>query len=181
MYARTASKPSLIRTGCVPAGPRPPNDGEPPANETDDSEDDEDEDDVMAAAGTPSARIDGSPGPRDKALCAVYAIIAAGALIATWSQNIRFFTQDDNGGLGGFLRDAWANPAAASLSNDVVFVALAAAVFMVVEARRLGIRHVWIFLAGSLLVAISVALPLFLLVRQRVLATARTTASVPPS
>lgn len=135
----------------------------------------------MAAAGTPSARTDSSLDPRDKTLCAVYAIIAAGALIATWSQNIRFFAQDDNGGLGGFLRDAWANPAAASLSNDVLFVALAAAVFMVVESRRLGIRHVWIFLAGSLLVAISVAFPLFLLVRQRALAATRTAAAPPPS
>ncbi|SEF50823.1 Protein of unknown function [Thermomonospora echinospora] len=110
---------------------------------------------------------------QDRILCGIYAAVAVGALIATWSQNIRFFARDDNGGLAGFLRDAWANPAAASLSNDVVFVALAAVVLMVVEARRLGVRHVWAYVVGALVIAISVTFPLFLIARQRRLAELR--------
>jgi len=110
---------------------------------------------------------------RDRTICALYGVLAFGALIATWSQNIRFFMRDDNGGLTGFLKDAWANPAAASLSNDIVFVALAAAVFMVIESRRAGVRHVWAYVVGSLLIAISVTFPLFLLARQIKLAQAR--------
>lgn len=115
----------------------------------------------------------GRSGSHDNALCALYGVIALGALIATWSQNIRFFAQDDNGGLGGFLRDAWANPAAASLSNDVLFVAFAAVVLMIVEARRLRIRRVWIYVVLSFAVAISVAFPLFLIVRQRAISAGR--------
>lgn len=103
---------------------------------------------------------------QDRVLCWVYGVIAAGALIATWSQNIRFFSQEDNGGFTGFIKDAWANPAAASLSNDLSFVALAAAILMIVEARRLGIRHVWAYLVFSLVLAISVTFPLFLIARQ---------------
>ena len=38
---------------------------------------------------------------------------------------------------------------------------------MIVESRRLGIRFVWAYILGALLVAASVAIPLFLLARQR--------------
>jgi hypothetical protein len=107
---------------------------------------------------------------RSRALCWTYAAIALGALVGTWSQNIQFLLQDDNGGLGGFISDSYANAASASITNDVLFVALAAFVLMAVEARRLGIRHVWVYMLMSFLVAISVALPLFLLARQRKLA-----------
>jgi hypothetical protein len=110
---------------------------------------------------------------RDRIVCALYGVIAFGALIATWSQNIRFFMRDDNGGLTGFLKDAWANPAAASLSNDLVFVAAAAVVLMVIEARRVGLRFVWVYVALSFLIAISVSFPLFLLARQVRLAQTR--------
>ena len=47
---------------------------------------------------------------------------------------------------------------------------VAAFVWMVVEARRLGIRFVWAYIGLSLLVAVSVMFPLFLLARQRRLA-----------
>ncbi|MEO5874697.1 MAG: DUF2834 domain-containing protein [Streptosporangiaceae bacterium] len=103
---------------------------------------------------------------RDRLLCGVYALIALVALIATWSQNIRFFRQADNGGITGFLDACYANAASSSITNDIVLVALAAAVLMVVEARRLGIRFVWAYVIGSALIAISVTFPLFLIARQ---------------
>jgi len=105
--------------------------------------------------------------PRHKTLCWVYALIALGALIATWSQNIRFFLEDDNGGLVGFIEDSYANAASSSITNDLIFVLVAAFVLMVVEARRLGIRHLWVYLVMSFALAISVAFPLFLLARER--------------
>jgi hypothetical protein len=106
------------------------------------------------------------PAGRDRLLIWAYGAIALGALIATWSQNIRFFLSADNGGVLGFLRDCYANPAAASITNDILLVWLAAVVLMVVESRRLGIRHVWAYVLVSLLVALSVAVPLFLIARQ---------------
>jgi len=107
-----------------------------------------------------------------KGLCAIYALLAVGALVATWSQNLAFFAQSPDGGVATFLRDAWANPAAASLSNDLVFLGLVAIVFMVVEARRHAIRLVWVYVALSFVVAISVSFPLFLIARERRLAAA---------
>ncbi len=108
----------------------------------------------------------------DKVLCAFYGLLAMGALLATWSQNLAFLALPDNGGLAGFIRAAYANPAAASISNDILFMCFAAFTFMVVEARRLGIRHVWIYIVLSFGVAVSVMFPLFLLARQRKLAQA---------
>jgi hypothetical protein len=107
-----------------------------------------------------------------KLLCAIYALLAIAALVATWSQNLAFFARSPDAGLAGFLRDAWANPAAASLANDLAFLGLAALVFMVVEARRHAIRFVWLYVALSFVVAISVTFPLFLIARERRLAAA---------
>ncbi len=107
---------------------------------------------------------------RDRNLCIAYGVIAAGALVATWSQNIRHFTQDDNGGLWGFVTDGYANPAAASLTNDLLFICIAVFVLFAAEGRRLGIPHLWVYFVLTPTVAVSVAFPLFLLARQRRLA-----------
>lgn len=109
----------------------------------------------------------------DKLLVALYAAFAVGALYATWSHNLQFFALPDNGGLAGFIRGAYANPAAASIANDILFVCLAAFAFMIAEARRLGVRYVWLYIALSLGVAVSVVFPLFLIARQLKLAQRR--------
>lgn len=107
---------------------------------------------------------------RDKILCWTYGLIAFAALIATWSQNIRFFSRSHDNGGWDFLKACYANPAAGSITNDILLLTLAAWVFMVVEARRLHIRYVWAYIVGCMLIASSVAVPLFLLARQRKLA-----------
>ncbi|MEZ0342735.1 DUF2834 domain-containing protein [Mycobacterium sp. pV006] len=109
----------------------------------------------------------------DKILCAIYGVTALGALIATWWHNVAFFVSGQGRSIVDFVTAAYANHAAASLTNDVVLVAVAAFVFIVVEARRLGIAHVWVYLVMSICVAISVAFPVFLIVRQNVLARRR--------
>ena len=102
-------------------------------------------------------------------LCIAYGVIAAGALVATWVQNIRHFLQDDSGGVWGFFTDTYANPAAASFANDLGFICVAAFVFFWVEGRRLDLPRLWVYYALTG-VAISVALPLFLIARERRLA-----------
>ncbi|MGE2734483.1 DUF2834 domain-containing protein [Mycolicibacterium vaccae] len=117
-----------------------------------------------------------SPAPMtriDKVLCAVYGLIALGALVATWWHNVAFVVSGQGRSLTDFVSAAYANHAAASLTNDVVLVAIAIVVFMVVEARRLGIARVWLYLVMGVFVAISVAFPVFLIVRQITLARRR--------
>ncbi|MCV7370469.1 hypothetical protein CRI77_20745 [Mycolicibacterium duvalii] len=113
----------------------------------------------------------------DKILCAVYGVTALVALVATWWHNVAFILSGQGRSITDFIAAAYANHAAASLTNDVVLVAVAAAVFMVVEARRLGIAHVWAYLVMSVFIAISVAFPVFLIVRQVVLARGRPSGS----
>jgi len=105
-----------------------------------------------------------------KLLCAVYALLAVGALFATWSQNLAFFAASPGAGAAEFLAGGYANPAAASLTNDLLFLTTAAVIWMVVEARRHAIRFVWVYVALSFAIAISVTFPLFLIARERRLA-----------
>jgi Terpene cyclase DEP1 len=101
-----------------------------------------------------------------KVLCVVYAVIAIGALVATWTQNTaylhagiaRFFTD--------FLTGVEVTPASRSIACDILYFFLAAAVFMVIEARKHGIRFVWAYILAGMCIAISVAFPLFLIARE---------------
>jgi len=45
-------------------------------------------------------------------------------------------------------------------------------VWMVAEARRIGVRFVWLYVIGGMLIAISVTFPLFMIARERQLAAA---------
>ena len=103
--------------------------------------------------------------PARRILCIVYGGIAFAALIATWWNNIAYFA--GGGDLWGFFPDGYANYASSSLTNDLAFVALAAVVFMIVEARRVGVKYVWVYVVLSFVIAISVTFPLFLLARER--------------
>lgn len=108
----------------------------------------------------------------DKIVCGTYAVIAVVALVATWWNNIGFFTTE-SASLIDFFRSGYANYGSSSLTNDLLLFGLAAFVFMVVEARRIGIPKVWIYIVLSAVVAVSVAFPLFLIRRQLVLADRR--------
>jgi inner membrane protein involved in colicin E2 resistance len=100
-----------------------------------------------------------------KVLCAVYGAISIVALIANWSQNAAYF--DNPGGfLVDFLNDSTVTPASRSLTVDIVLFFLAAAILMVIEARKHGIRFVWAYIVGGLAIAISVTFPLFLIARE---------------
>jgi len=107
----------------------------------------------------------GSLPTSSKVLCAVYGAIAIAALIATWSQNAAYF--DNPGGfLLDFFNDSKVTPASRSLTVDIVLFFLAAAILMVVEARKHGVRFVWAYIAGGFAIAISVTFPLFLIARE---------------
>lgn len=106
---------------------------------------------------------------RSRLLCVAYIAIAIVALVLTWSQNLAYFGGPSAGSatvFSAFLADAAANPAARSVTFDIVLIFYAAAVWMVFEARRLRIRFVWAYVILGLLVAISVTFPLFLAARE---------------
>jgi hypothetical protein len=99
-----------------------------------------------------------------KLLCAVYAVIALVALVATWSQNIAFL--QTSGGFFDFWEATKANPASRSITVDIALFLLAAAILMVIEARKHGVKYVWAYILGGFVIAISVTFPLFLIARE---------------
>jgi hypothetical protein len=52
---------------------------------------------------------------------------------------------------------------------DVIVCSLVLWIFVFSEGRRLGMRHLWLYVICNLLVGVSLALPLFLLFRQSAL------------
>ena len=56
------------------------------------------------------------------------------------------------------------------LTSDLSIVAIAAGIFMVVEARRIRLKRVWIYLVLSGFTAMAFTFPLFLAMRERHLA-----------
>jgi hypothetical protein len=50
---------------------------------------------------------------------------------------------------------------------DVIVSAIVLLVFILAESRRSGVRPLWVPLAGTLLVGVSLGLPLFLYFRER--------------
>jgi hypothetical protein len=99
-----------------------------------------------------------------KVLCTVYALIAVAALIATWSQNLAYF--DQGRALTDFLDDLKVTPASRSFTVDLLLFALAAVILMVIEARKHGVKFVWLYIIGGFVTAISVTFPLFLIARE---------------
>ena len=56
------------------------------------------------------------------------------------------------------------------LSLDILIVAVAGSAFMIMEARKLGMKRVWLYIALSGVTAFAFTFPLFLAMRERKLA-----------
>ena len=104
-----------------------------------------------------------------KSLCILYAFIAALALVGTWGNVLEYLELGIVAANIHFWKETLANPASRFITVDVLFLALAVIVWMLREARRLKMRGVWLYVVGGFLVAISVAYPLFMIHRERVL------------
>jgi hypothetical protein len=105
-----------------------------------------------------------------KALCIAYGLIALLALVGTWGNNVAYLSLGFADANMTFWRETLANPASRSITVDLFFLGIAMFVWMVLEARRLGMRGVWLYLLFGMLVAISVTVPIFLINRERALA-----------
>lgn len=112
----------------------------------------------------------------DKLLCGIYVVLTVAALVFAFGNTVAYLLSEGNGGITGFFAAGYVNYATSSLTNDLLIVAVAATVLMVAEARRLGVRYVWAYVAAGFLIAISVSFPLFLLARQLKLAAGKTSA-----
>jgi hypothetical protein len=98
----------------------------------------------------------------------VYLALAGIGAAATWYFNLRFM--EESGGAfsaAEFLRGGYANSAASSLTNDLLVALAAFLVWSFAEARRLGMRHWWVYPALAFGIAFAFAFPVFLFARDR--------------
>jgi hypothetical protein len=105
-----------------------------------------------------------------KALCVLYGLIALLAFVTTWGNALSYLSLGFVESNVRFWQDTLVNPASRFLTLDIFWLGLAVFVWMVLEARRLGMRAVWVYLLVGAVVAISVTVPVFLINRERALA-----------
>lgn len=101
----------------------------------------------------------------------VYLVLAIAGAVLPWMANLAFMQQHGPSfDVGLFVQLANANPAAQSLSRDLAIAATAVSIWMVVEARRIGLKGlVWVLLS-CVTIAFAFGCPLFLYLRERRLA-----------
>lgn len=105
-----------------------------------------------------------------KALCVVYALIGLVALVGTWGNNVAYLDMGILAANAHFWQETLVNPASRSITVDILFLGLAAIVWMLLEARRLSMRGAWLYVLAGVFIAMSAAFPAFLIHRERALA-----------
>jgi len=101
--------------------------------------------------------------PRWTPLAITYLIVAIIGLIGTWTFNILAITQQST-----FFGEWFSNGAATqSLQVDLLVLAIASGIFIIIEGKRLGMRWAWVFLPLAAVTAAAFAVPLFLALRER--------------
>ena len=68
-----------------------------------------------------------------------------------------------------FFALLFSNHVSGFFGMDVVVSSFVLWIFVFSEGRRLGMRHLWLYVVCNLVVGVSLALPLFLLFRERTL------------
>lgn len=99
----------------------------------------------------------------------VYLALSVAGLVGTWTFNLLAVAQARD-----FVGD-WvgSGPAVSSLTVDLLLVAVSGSAFILVEARRLGMRRGWLYVVASGLTAFAFTFPLFLAMRERTLEASR--------
>ena len=96
-------------------------------------------------------------------LAMAYLVLAVAGLVGTFVLNAWTVVAGRD-----YLGDVFGSgPAVGSIGVDLLVVAVAGAVFIVVEARRLGMKRAWLYIALSLITAFAFTFPLFLAMRER--------------
>jgi hypothetical protein len=102
-------------------------------------------------------------------LAVVYLVLAAAGLIGTWTYNVIAITERTD-----FIGDlVTSGPAVSSITIDLLVVAVAGSILIVVESRRLGLRFAWLYIVGSAVTAFAFTFTLWLAMRERRLAAVR--------
>jgi hypothetical protein len=101
-------------------------------------------------------------------LTVFYGLCAAAGAVVPWYFNVAYMRE--SGELltpQRWLAEGFATTLAGSITSDFLIGTTPVLVWMVAEARRLGMRHWWFYVVATFLIAFAFACPLFLLMRER--------------
>ena len=87
-----------------------------------------------------------------------------GLITAWWLNGLAVMLQQD------YLAAWFGSEVDWVLSVDLTIVAIAAVTFMLIEAKRLGMKRVWLYIVLSGITAMACTFPFFLAMRERKLA-----------
>jgi hypothetical protein len=97
-----------------------------------------------------------------------YGVFAIAGAIVPWIFNIQSMVE--SGELltpQGLIAGGFVTAKTSSLTSDFLIGTTPVLVWMMIEAKRLGMRHRWLYLGATFLVAFAFACPFFLLMRER--------------
>lgn len=91
-------------------------------------------------------------------------------LIGTWYYNIQFFQTAEDSSMLNYLAQTKTTFPAKSFNFDLLVAVLAFLVWYIPEARKLKMKHWWVFIPLTFFIAFAFAFPLFLFFREKALA-----------
>lgn len=99
----------------------------------------------------------------------LYVVLCLLGTILPYSQFI-LFLRDHGLDLRLFFQQLFSNPIGGFFGWDVIVSTVVLWTFAYIEGRRVGVRHLWAPVVASLVVGVSLGLPLFLYLREERLA-----------
>ncbi len=101
-------------------------------------------------------------------LMGIYLILAIAGFFIPWYYNLQFILYGDAPlTISRFLGDGMSTFLTSSLTTDLLIGASAFFIWMIVEGRRLGMKHLWVYAVCTFMIAFAFSCPLFLLMRER--------------
>ena len=108
------------------------------------------------------------PKGNKKILSYIYLFLAILGAILPMLSNYSFAIQYGSSfDIAKFIELANANPAAESISRDLLIGASAVFIWIVNESRKLNMKNMWIVYVGTFLIAFAFSAPFFLFLRER--------------
>ena len=115
----------------------------------------------------------------------VYLVFCVLGIVLPYSQFVPWVIAQHGIPLRLFVRELFANRIGGFFGMDVLVSAAVLIFFVQREGRRVGVRHLWLAIVGTLTVGVSLGFPLFLYLREDALespgGTARASAGLKPS
>lgn len=98
-----------------------------------------------------------------------YLVCSVAGLIVPWYFNWQFIQTGEPLTVSAFIKASHLSPLTSSLSTDFLIGCSAVFVWMIVEGKRIGVKHLWFYAVFTFVIAWAFTLPLFLFQRERLL------------